>query len=78
MADNQFVEGILFAIAGFVSDVLIKAFFFSGDFGAGYGWLFILIGVIMIVGSAIEAVTVCDSKGACFAAGYFLGILLVH
>ena len=38
----------------------------------------VLIGVIMIVGSAIEAVTVCDSKGACFAAGYFLGILLVH
>ncbi len=78
MDDNQFVEGILFAIAGFVSDVLIKAFFFSDDFGTNYGWLFILVGIILIVGSAIEAIKVYDAKGACFAAGYFLGMLIVH
>ena len=78
MADNQFVEGVLFAIAGFVSDVLIKALFFSGNFGTDYGWLFILIGVILVIGSLAEAITVVDSKGCCFAVGYLIGLLLIH
>ena len=78
MANNQLVDGLVFAIAGFVSDVLIKAFFFSGDFGTEYGWLFILIGIILIIGSVIEAITVCDAKGGWFAVGYLLGILLIH
>ncbi|WP_400218966.1 hypothetical protein [Methanomethylophilus alvi] len=78
MADSQFVEGLLFAIAGFLTDVLIKAFFFSGDYGTDYGWLFILIGIILIVGSAIGAYKTCDAKGGWFAAGYLVGLVFVH
>ena len=75
---DKFTEGILAAIAGFVSDVLIKAFFFSGDFGTDYGWLFILVGIILIVCSVIEAIKECDAKGGLFAIGYIVGMILVH
>jgi len=78
MGNNLFVEGLLFAIAGFVSDVLIKVFFFSGDYGTDYGWLFILIGIILVVGSTLEAIAMCDANGGCFAAGYILGLLFIH
>ena len=77
MADN-FTEGIVAAIVGFASDVLIKALFFNGDFGTDYGWLFILIGVIIILCSAIEAIKECDTKGVLFSLGYLIGLIIVH
>jgi hypothetical protein len=52
--------------------------YFSGDYGTDYGWLFILIGIILVVGSTLEAIAMCDANGGCFAAGYILGLFFIH
>lgn len=78
MAESSLKEGLIFAALGFATDAIIKAFFFSGDYGTGMQWLFILIGILIIAGSLAESIHECDQKGVEFAIGYVIGLYFFH
>jgi hypothetical protein len=72
---NQIFAGFVSAFTGAVTGFLIQVLFFSTDYGTGYGWLFWLVGIILVIGSFLQTKTELKTSGVLFGIGYLCGLL---
>ena len=72
---NQILAGFASAFTGAVTGFLIQVLFFHTDYGTDYGWLFWLVGIILVIGSFLQTKTELKTRGALFGTGYLSGLL---